>query len=49
VDVRIIVPHIPDNWYVFAVTRSFYRQLMASGVRINEYTPGFIHAKCDRQ
>lgn len=45
VDVRIIVPHIPDKWYVFAVTRSYYRQLMESGVRIYEYTPGFIHAK----
>ena len=45
VDVRIITPHIPDKWYVFAVTRSFYRPLLESGVRIFEYTPGFIHAK----
>ncbi|MFA6775439.1 MAG: cardiolipin synthase [Sphaerochaetaceae bacterium] len=45
VDVRIIVPHIPDKWYVFAVTRSYYRLLMECGVRIYEYTPGFIHAK----
>lgn len=45
VDVRIVVPHIPDKWYVFACTRSNYLSLIQSGVRIYEYTPGFIHAK----
>lgn len=45
VDVRIITPHIPDKKLVFAVTRSNYRALLASGVKIYEYTPGFIHAK----
>jgi cardiolipin synthase len=45
VDVRIIVPHIPDKKLVFGMTRSFYHRLMKSGVRIYEYTPGFIHAK----
>ncbi len=45
VDVRIITPHIPDKWYVHAVTRSSYRQLIEAGVRIYEYTPGFIHSK----
>ncbi len=45
IDVRIITPHIPDKWYVFEVTRSFYGQLLESGVRIYEYTPGFIHSK----
>ena len=45
VDVRIIVPHIPDKKLVFAMTRSFYPRLMASGVKIYEYEPGFIHAK----
>ncbi|MBQ7921894.1 MAG: cardiolipin synthase [Clostridia bacterium] len=45
VDVRIIVPHIPDKKLVFGMTRSFYHRLMAAGVRIYEYTPGFIHAK----
>ena len=45
VDVRIIVPHIPDKKLVFGVTRSFYHRLMAAGVRIYEYEPGFIHAK----
>lgn len=44
-DVRILVPHIPDKWYVFMVTRSYYPQLIESGVRVYEYTPGFVHSK----
>ena len=50
VDVRILTPHIPDKWYVLAVTRAYYPQLLESGVRVYEYTPGFVHAKtmvCD--
>lgn len=45
VDVRLITPHVPDKWYVHAVTRSYYKRLTKSGVRVYEYTPGFIHAK----
>ena len=45
VDVRIVVPHIPDKKLVFGMTRSFYPRLMAAGVHIYEYEPGFIHAK----
>ena len=45
VDVRIIVPHIPDKKIVFGITRSFYHRLMKAGVKIYEYAPGFIHAK----
>jgi len=45
VDVRIITPHIPDKWYVHAVTRSNYKALVESGIKIYEYAPGFIHAK----
>ena len=45
VDVRIIVPHIPDKKLVFGMTQSFYHRLMAAGVRIYEYEPGFVHAK----
>ena len=45
IDVRIITPHIPDKWYVFEVTRAFYGELIDSGVKIYEYTPGFIHSK----
>jgi cardiolipin synthase len=45
VDVRIITPHIPDKRYVFEVTRAHYPSLLDAGVKIYEYTPGFIHAK----
>lgn len=45
VDVRIIVPKIYDKWYVYMVNVSNYGKLMEAGVRIYEYTPGFIHAK----
>ncbi|MBV1758219.1 MAG: cardiolipin synthase [Dethiosulfatibacter sp.] len=45
VDVRIITPNHGDRWYVHSVTRSYYRQLLEGGVKIYEYTPGFIHSK----
>ena len=45
VDVRIITPHVPDKWYVHAVSRAHYEVLTEAGVRIYEYTPGFIHSK----
>lgn len=45
VDVRIVTPGIPDKKMVYRVTRSHYARLAAHGVRIFEYTPGFIHAK----
>ncbi len=45
VDVRIITPHHPDKWYVHAVSRSYYRTLVESGVKVYEYLPGFIHSK----
>ena len=45
VDVRIVVPHIPDKKIVFNMTKSFYKRLMDAGVKIYEYEPGFIHAK----
>ncbi|MBU5435050.1 cardiolipin synthase [Pseudoflavonifractor sp. MSJ-37] len=45
VDVRIITPHIPDKKVIFEVTRAHYEPLLEAGVKIYEYTPGFIHAK----
>ncbi len=45
VDVRIITPHVGDKWFVHEVTRANYRDLLAHGVRIYEYTPGFVHGK----
>lgn len=45
VDVRIIVPHIPDKKIVFWMTRSYYKRFMEIGVKMYEYEPGFVHAK----
>ena len=42
---RIVTPGIPDKKSVYLITRSYYAQLIHAGVRIYEYTPGFIHAK----
>ncbi|HHU36363.1 MAG TPA: cardiolipin synthase [Treponema sp.] len=44
-DVRIITPHRGDNFFIHAATRAYYKQLVESGVKIYEYTPGFIHSK----
>lgn len=45
VDVRIIMPGIPDKKIVYVASRSFYEELLKAGVKIYEYTPGFIHSK----
>ena len=45
IDVRIITPHIPDKWYVHPATQYNYLELLETGVKIYEYTPGFIHSK----
>ena len=40
-----MTPHIPDKKLIFMLTRSYYAQLIDSGVRIFEYLPGFLHTK----
>ena len=45
VDVKIIVPHIPDKKIISLITKSNYKTLIESGVKIYEYLPGFIHSK----
>ncbi len=45
IDVRIIMPGVPDKKIVFRMSNSFYSVLLEAGVKIYEYTPGFIHAK----
>ena len=50
VDVRVFTPGIPDKKVIYGVTRSYYSGLVRQGVRVYEYTPGFLHAKqmlCD--
>ena len=45
VDVHLILPGIPDKKYAWWLARTHYPSLMSSGVKISEYTPGFVHAK----
>lgn len=45
VDVRIITPHIWDKALIHMTTRSYYRELLHGGVKIYEYSKGFIHSK----
>ena len=45
VDVKIILPGIPDKKYAFALAKTHYKHLLEAGVKIYEYTPGFVHAK----
>ena len=45
VDVKIILPGIPDKPYAFAIAKTYYKALTEAGVKIYEYKPGFVHAK----
>lgn len=45
IDVIIIMPHIPDKKYAYLLARTYYEELIESGIKIYEFTPGFIHAK----
>lgn len=45
IETVIIMPHIPDKIYAYLLARSYYEELLLAGVKIYEYTPGFVHAK----
>ena len=45
VDVRIVMPGIPDKKIIWALGKNYYRYLIKAGVRIFEYKPGFVHSK----
>lgn len=45
VDVRVMLPGIPDHKYTQIVAGSYYEMLLRHGVKIYEFTPGFLHAK----
>ena len=50
VKVSILLPGIPDKQIPYALAKTHYPALLDAGVRIYEYTPGFVHAKvfiCD--
>ena len=45
VDVKIILPGIPDKKVPYALAYTHYQALLKAGIKIYEYTPGFVHAK----
>lgn len=45
VEVILILPHIPDKKSMFSLAKTYYGPLLEAGVKIYEYTPGFVHAK----
>lgn len=45
VEVALILPGIPDKAIPYALAKTHYASLLKSGVKIYEYTPGFVHAK----
>lgn len=45
VEVSMILPHIPDKKVVYYIARTYYPELIRSGIKVYEYTPGFVHAK----
>lgn len=45
VDVILLLPHIPDKPYMYALARSYYPELIRGRVKIYEYSPGFVHSK----
>ena len=45
VDVHLILPGKPDKQFPYALAKSHYSALLDSGVKISEWSPGFVHAK----
>ena len=45
VEVSLILPGIPDKRAPYYLAKTHYKTLLESGVKIYEYTPGFVHAK----
>ncbi len=45
VDVRLVVPSIPDKKIVYELTKSYFPELLENGVKVYRFTPGFVHSK----
>lgn len=45
IDVKLILPGIPDKKIAYALAKTHYKALLKAGVKLYEYTPGFVHAK----
>ena len=45
VDVRLLMPGIPDHKFAYLVAESYFEELMEHHVKIYTFTPGLIHGK----
>lgn len=45
VEVSLILPGVSDHFTAYALAWTHYSSLLSSGVKIYEYTPGFVHSK----
>ena len=45
VEVKLILPGIPDKELAYSLAKAHYKRLVEAGVKVYEYTPGFVHAK----
>ena len=45
VDVRLMLPGIPDHKFAYMVAQSYFGELLEHDVKIYTYTPGLLHAK----
>lgn len=45
IEVRIVIPQMPDHPFVYRATEYYVQQLLKAGARIYSYQNGFMHAK----
>ena len=45
VDVRLVVPAVPDKKTVYHLGKSYFPELIENGVKVLRFTPGFVHSK----
>lgn len=45
IEVRIVIPQMPDHFFVYRATEYYVQQLLKAGARIYSYQNGFMHAK----
>ena len=44
-DVRLLIPGIPDKKLIFRLATTYFEDLLKAGVKIYMYEPGFVYAK----
>ncbi len=45
IEIRLLIPSTIDHWYVRAASKSYYRDLLESGIKIFEKRGDFMHSK----